>query len=240
MRRSFRPALLALSLLAACSTPPERPAVAPASPVTGPRFIVLDGPPPQPLLPEQSRIELRVGRDGALARLGHAHVIVTQAVSGKVWRVAGHPELTRLEAAFAVESLVVDDPAARAAAGPEYATAVDAEAIAGTRRNMLSPALLDGATFPTIALRVDGLVPAPAAACGTGCTAWLATVVLTIKGQQHAVTVPVQLVEGAEGHATARGELTLNHADLGLTPFSAMGGLLRVAEAIEVRFSLAV
>ena len=241
MKRPSRPPLLALLLvLSGCSTPVERPAVAPASPVTEPRFIVLDGPPSRPLLPEQSRIELRVGREGALARLGHAHVVVTQSVTGRVWRVTHRPDLTRLDASFAVDSLVVDDPAARAAAGPGYAAAVDAEAIAGTRRNMLSPALLDGGAFPTIKLRVDGLAPAPAAACGTGCTAWLATVVFTIKDQQRAVTVPVQLVEGPDGHATARGELTLNHADLGLTPFSAMGGLLRVAEAIEVRFSLAI
>ena len=34
------------------------------------------------------------------------------------------------------------------------------------------------------------------------------------------------------------GEMTIQHADFGLTPYSAAGGLIKVAEELQLRFSL--
>ncbi len=274
-----RVALVAASVLAmlGCTAVPGQPTApaappatvtAPAAPVApaeytaiGPDATAALPPPavtaaPQLLLQDgDSRIELRLDRDGPLARLGHRHVIVTRAVHGVASFDPAHPTSATFRAAFRVDSLQVDDPAERAAAGAEFATLPDAAAIAGTRKNLLSAALLDAERFPEIELRLQQLMPAMAPAITPTTTPattsapapapaparetdFTATVVFTMKGAEHALLVPVQVVPLGDGGYAATGEWTVTHAELGLTPYSAAGGLVKVADAIEVRFRL--
>jgi len=205
---------------AAATVPPT----APATVTTEPGAVLRDG---------DSRIELRLDRAGPLARLGHRHVIITTAVHGSASFDPANPTQAVFRAAFRVDSLQVDDPAERAAAGEGFTTVLDAAAIAGTREHMLSEALLDAERFPEMELRLQQLQPAAPPAIG-----FVATVVFTVKGVNHALTVPVQVAPLPEGGFAASGTWSVTHAELGLTPYSAAGGLIKVGDPIEVRFRL--
>ena len=233
---TFRTVLVGASLLATvgCTVPsshqpssnaPAAASIAPPPAVTTTPWASLrDG---------DSRIELRLDRAGPLARLGHRHVIVTTAIHGIASFDPANPARASFRAAFRVDSLQVDDPAERAAAGEGFTTVLDAAAIAGTREHMLSSALLDAEHFPTVEMRLQQLQPVAALAAG-----FLANVVFTVRGEEYALTAPVQLAPLPEGGYAASGTWSVTHADLGLTPYSAAGGLIKVGDPIEIRFRL--
>jgi hypothetical protein len=200
-------------------SPPSEAAPVPpmlAAPVTPGRYAVVPG---------QGRITIKVRRGGALAALGHNHVIVSDAISGVV-DVAADPLASSARFALDVESFVVDDAAARAAAGPDFTSTTPSEAdISGTRANMLGPKLLDAARFPAIEARfeVDGVQR----------DVTFGRLLLSLVGKE--IGVPV------EGYVTPSGDgieiqarFAVTHADLGLTPLSVMGGALRVADELQI------
>ena len=240
--------LLAAVVLAAvsCANLPSRSVPVPV-PATEPTSATVMPAPAAPSTDLQlhdgdSRIELRLDPAGPLARLGHRHVIVTKAVLGAA--NFDPTDLTKayFSAAFPVKTLEVDLPEERAGAGEGFNTAPDAAAIAGTREHMLSPALLDAERFLEIGLRLQQLATVEPTA-GT----FLATVVFTVKGGEFVrpLTVTVRAldaesVDGDRNHPSyvASGTWTVTHAELGLMPYSAAGGLLKVGDPIEVRFHL--
>ena len=120
-------------------------------------------------------------------------------------------------------------PVASSAHTPPAGAMPGHHAISGTRKNMLSEALLDGAAFPEIRLTsrsVAGRAPD-----------YRMTVAVEVKGQTHDLQVPVQVEKGAK-ELRATGAFTVNHAELGLTPFTVMGGLLSVRDEIKLRFRI--
>ena len=140
-RASCRLLVLAgtLSLLVACV---PRPAERAASPATGPdgspeQAYVRDAAAGRPVFrvdPASSIIVVEVRRAGSLARLGHDHVVASHDVRGYV-----EPDAGRADLYVALDRLAVDEPALRKHAG--FDTEPTAEAIAGTRRNMLEKTL---------------------------------------------------------------------------------------------------
>jgi len=176
----------------------------------------------------ESEVRVLVYRDGPMARLGHNHVLSSRALQGEIL-LGGRDEAPRFALALPVASFTVDDAALRAEEGDEFPGVVDAEAIAGTRRNLLSEALLDGARFPEIRLtsrQVTGRSPG-----------YAVTVAVEVKGQVREVVVPVR-VELLGSELRVMGEFSLVHADLGLTPFTVMGGLLSVRDELRLRVRL--
>jgi polyisoprenoid-binding protein YceI len=179
--------------------------------------------------PERTVVTVIVRRAGPLARLGHDHVITSADEAGSVW-LGSTPADSSFELSVPVERFDVDSPAARAAAGPEFAASVPDDARAGTRHNMLRAEVLDGAHFPAITLR-------SAAASG----AWpqpIVRVAATLKGVERDYEIPVVVERDANG-LVARGELRLNQTDFGITPFSVAGGAIQVADTLEIRFEIA-
>jgi hypothetical protein len=63
------------------------------------------------------------------------------------------------------------------------------------------------------------------------------TVAVEVKGQMHDLQVPVR-VERGQNEMRATGAFTVTHEELGLTPFTVMGGLLSVKDEIKVRFRI--
>jgi hypothetical protein len=176
----------------------------------------------------RSQLRLLVYRSGPLARLGHDHVILAHGLSG--W-IADKPKVA--EASFylqiPVDEFVVDDPAARAQAGPEFAEPVDDDAKAGTRHNMLSAALLDADAHPLIQIRgwsFAGVAPD-----------LRATVLISVAGHDSTQIVPFRLRRSV-GELTASADFPLRQTSLGLTPFSVMMGALRVEDEMRVNLSL--
>jgi hypothetical protein len=225
---------------AAAAPPPATAPMPPATlppPVAAPPPAAAGGPPgaaPPPGIlvyhidAERSQLRLLVYRAGALARLGHDHVILARGLGGWI----AHPE----EAAEAslylqvtVDEFVVDDSEARAQAGPEFAEPVDDEAKAGTRHNMLGAALLDADAHPLIEVHgsaFDGVEPD-----------LRATLRVSIAGHDSTLVVPFRLRRSA-GELTASADFPLRQTSLGLTPYSVMMGALRVEDEIQVKLSL--
>lgn len=180
------------------------------------------------MVAEESLLQILVHRGGAMARLGHNHVIASHEVGGTVY-VTDDPLQTRFDVSFPVSGLTVDEPALREQAGPDFPPNVPQSARDGTRTNLLSEALLDGARFPTIRLRALD-VAAAAAGYDVG-------VEISIKDQVRTVRVPVT-VEHVSGALLARGEFPLRQSELGLKPFSVAMGTLVVLDDMLVRFSI--
>jgi len=212
--------------LVACQTSPP-----PSPPTTAPPMEREAGPADaraHAVVPEESLLQILVYRGGPMARLGHNHVITSRHLEGVV-RVADDMTATRFEVRVPVNELTVDEPAMREAAGPDFPPAVPQSARDGTRRNLLSPALLDAANYPTLGLRATDVI-----AAGEG---YDVGVEITIKDQVRRVRVPVR-IERKPGSLLARGEFTLRQSDLGLEPFSVAMGTLVVLDEMKIRFEI--
>jgi polyisoprenoid-binding protein YceI len=229
-------ALGALISLAGCPTHPHGPEAAPASAVGAPP------PPPGSLQPRhegrpydvesrESLLTILAFRGGALAKAGHNHVIASHDMSGSIY-VPDEPSRATFEVRVPVDQLTIDEPELRAKEGSEFPTEVPESAKEGTRRNMLSEALLNGAQYPDITL-VSQHIGTPAA---TG-SPLLADVQVTIRGQVHSLSVPVTY-SFQDSRLIVSGELPIKQTDLGLTPFSALLGALQVQDELRVRFRI--
>src|SRR4051812_1090480 len=121
--------------------------------------------------PARSTVVIEVRRAGSLARLGHDHIVAGYDVRGDVM-----PGSDRADLYIALNGLVVDEPKLRAEAG--FDTEPTADAIAGTRRNMLSR-VLEAERFP-FALVSVGAIDAER----------VASVAITLHGTTRAMRIP--------------------------------------------------
>lgn len=197
---SGRRLLLALALagLASCASAPPPAARSEAAAAAG------------------SALRILVFRGGTAARLGHNHVL--GAADLRVdWPAAG-PVLS-----FRLDALDIDPPALRAALGTAFLSAVDDEARAGTRANLLKA--LDGAARPEVVVR---------------------TLQQWGEGSRRAVEVEITLhgvtrrqwFVAEVAAKRARGEVVIRQSDFGIQPFTVLGGLLAVQDALVVQFEL--
>lgn len=177
---------------------------------------------------DRSVVTLRVYRAGRLAKLGHNHVITSANETGYAW-TSGEPVTSGFEVRIAVAELVVDDPAARAAAGPDFPGELSGAARDGTRTNMLRAEVLDGERYPEIVVRAGSL-------SGTWGQPTVAASV-TLKGQTRSIAVPLE-ISRAENSIAARGVFSVLQSDFGITPFSIGGGAIAVADAVDISFEI--
>jgi hypothetical protein len=222
MRPVTRAGVLLLALLlAACTTRREGTVPPVAAPAVGAGGeLAID--------PAVTEVRVLVYRAGALAALGHNHVITTTSLDGRIDPLPGGEY--RFDLALPAASFVVDPPGPRAEEGPDFAAAVADDARAGTRTNLLGERVLDAAGHPVIRLAGETLSAADGARS--------LTVVVTLRDTTREFRVPVTITPGER--PVLRGELPLTHADLGLTPFSVMGGMLAVRDDLLVRFRVGV
>jgi hypothetical protein len=219
-------AILAVSL-AACSLRP-RDAGPPEKMPARSGLSVVAGETPYRVSSRESRLIVLVYRAGPLARAGHNHVIASHDLSG-TFLVHREVAKSRFELFLPVSLLTVDEPRLRAAQGPDFPPDLPDSAREGTRRNMLSPAVLDAGRYPQIRLRSERLRPTPEGVD--------AQVQVLIRDQVRTLSVPVSYTLEA-GSLRVTGELTIRQTDLGLTPFSALFGALQVRDAMSVKFDI--
>ena len=200
--------------------------------------------PTRPLLPEDSYIEaarrgaavyriqtpesrllVRVGRAGPMKNLGHDHVIASEDIEGLVM-LHDDPAASRADLLVPLQRLVVDKAEYRAQLGVEGE--VSESAIDGTTSNMQDK-VLESAIYPwaQISARFASAQSDPPTL----------SISVTLHGTAFEYLVPVDL-KVEPGRLVINGEMTLRHTDFGLTPFSAMRGLLRVADELELQFAL--
>jgi len=222
--------LLLFALLSACQyqqepSPPAAGAAAPAWPGFDYPAAARAGETVYRLDPARSRIDVRVGRAGPLARFGHEHVVEVSAPEGWLL-VAQAPDRSHANLRFPVDKLEIDAPEARRRYGLD--PDVSAEDIEGTRKNLLH-AVLDPARWPYVTVTFTEFAREQDQA-STKTT-------IEINGGRFEGRLPFEWSDDPDG-LSLHGSLVLNHADLGLEPFSALGGGLRVAEPLEIHFDL--
>lgn len=176
--------------------------------------VPLVTPPPTETAADELRI--LVFRGGTAARLGHNHVLKAGDLRVQ-WLAAG------LVLRFRLDALAVDPLALRERLGPAFASAVDDEARAGTRANLLKA--LDAASHPEVVVRTLQQLGEG------GRRAVEAEITL------HGVTRRQWFVAEVQ-ERRARGEVVVRQSDFGIQPFTVLGGLLAVQDALVVQFEL--
>jgi polyisoprenoid-binding protein YceI len=218
---AMKRALLLAALLAGCAAVAPPPAPVPAAAAdnaagwyqqaqaAGSKVLVID--------PAQSLIAVTVRRGGALARLGHDHVVASHTVTGYAAPAQG-----RADFSFRLDQMTVDEPALRREAG--FDSQPSDAAISGTRTNMLAR-VLEAERFPMVALHAE---QAPGAAM---------RLAITLHGVTRTVAAPARLESSADG-ITASGTLELRQTDFGITPMSVMAGAMTVLDTMELRYRI--
>jgi polyisoprenoid-binding protein YceI len=250
--RSAAVAVLMVTALAACPTGPHGPGTPPATPVGAQPAAPPGSAPPRPSPPlrsppgtlqvpghagrpydvasRDSLLTIIAFRGGTLAKAGHNHVIASHDVTGTFY-IPDDVLRSTFELHIPVAQLTIDEPQLRAKEGPDFPTDVPDSAKEGTRKNMLSDALLAGAQYPEITLVSEHIAAATAGAPTQ------ADVQVTIRGQTRSLKVPI-VYTLENGELTVSGELAIKQTDLGLTPFSALLGALQVIDELHVRFRI--
>jgi polyisoprenoid-binding protein YceI len=217
-------AAAALAWLAACA-PAGRPP--PSAERVAPQAAVAAGASRYRIDPARSEVRILVYRAGPLARLGHNHVLVVRDLAGEVWLPAD-PAGARFSLSFPVAALAVDEPASRREEGEEFASEPSAADIAGTRRNLEGPAVLDAVRYPS--LRLDGVA-------ARGPAGLIARARIVVRGHSAELEVPVEIAV-APDELDVRGGFTVLQSALGIEPFSVALGALKVRDDLAVRFRL--
>jgi polyisoprenoid-binding protein YceI len=231
MSKKFIPPLLAALLgcsavlLSACQTAPVAVSAAattplPPLPMEGAAHYVIDA--------NLSDVRFLVYRAGALASFGHDHVIQAKELSGDVYLTQDF-QASGFTLTLPVAGFVVDPPEARSVEGPDFAKQPSAAAIEGTRKNMLGPDLLDAEHFPAVQVRSVKLLGPD----------WGpdATVRIELHGASRELSVPIA-VDRSGDTLSVTGAFDIKQSDFGITPYSALGGGLQVADTLRVRFHL--
>jgi hypothetical protein len=169
-----------------------------------------------------SLVTMTVRRGGSLARLGHDHLIASHTLQGLI-----DVQASRADLYMALDELVVDEPALRAEAGLD--TQPSAADIAGTRSKMLEH-VLETRQFPFALIQVSAIEKTA--------TGWSLSAAITLHGVRREFELPVQMETSPEGMRVSGG-FELRQSDFGITPFSILGGAIRVQDWISLRFTVA-
>jgi polyisoprenoid-binding protein YceI len=229
MKLSMRLSALCCCLwLLSCTQPTQQAATPPTTPVATDYPSDLHGAKLYRISPEQSMLHILVYRGGAMANLGHNHVISSHSIAGYVWV---HDDLSHsgFDLTQAVNDLIVDDPQTRSDEGTDFQTTVTDSARAGTRTNMLKPEQLDGEHFSLIRLRsvsITGTRERPEV-----------KVRITIKDQSREVVLPTQLVIDRQS-LQVKGQFKIKLTEFGITPYSVAMGALKVEDELTIKFEL--
>jgi hypothetical protein len=220
-------AVLALSV-AACAARHPRP----VTPRLRPQEALQSLPAPgeYPIDSSGSELRLLVYRAGPLGNLGHNHVLVNRAVTGRVQIGAG-VSASSFSLRMRADGFVVDDAQSRQEEGADFPGDIAEDAKAGTRRNMLGGAVLNAAEFPDITVKSASL---------TGTLNELnADLEISAAGHTSRMSVPLGL-QGDAHHFIAAGTMELRQTALGLTPYSLLHGALQVQDAMQLKFKITV
>ena len=174
----------------------------------------------------ESEIRVLVFRAGLLAGFGHNHLISTSDIAGRI-EITEDPAASCVELTIPVESFEVDNKAARLEEGEQFERELSEKDVLSTRNNMLGPGQLDSASFPSITIRSQSW---------SGELAELiVNAELTVRDHVQELDFPA-LVSVSDEQIVVTGIVAMTHEQLGLEPFTAVLGSLRVRDEIEIRF----
>lgn len=173
-------------------------------------------------------MRLLVYRAGALASLGHNHVILNRSVTGSI-NVAANLSASSFSLRAPVAAFIIDDSQARAEEGTDFPGDISDEAKTGTFNNLTGPAILNSIQYPIISVQSTRLQPSQ----GTV----VAIVAVNVAGHESTLTVPFVLERETYG-LSASASFEVRQSAVGLTPFSLMLGALAVRDALQVKLKV--
>ncbi|MGQ0620124.1 MAG: YceI family protein [Panacagrimonas sp.] len=179
--------------------------------------------------PAASKVRIYAFRGGAAAKAGHNHIFAAPKFEGQAYAPNDGVSKARFDLRVRLDELTVDDPAWRAETGGAFAGERSASDIEGTLRNMLGKRGLDATQFPFVTLRsvsISGDWPI-----------LIAEVAVTLRDTTRTQLVMLRAQRSAE-RIEAIGTLVLKQSDFGVAPFSVLGGLLAVEDAVAISFEL--
>jgi hypothetical protein len=176
----------------------------------------------------QTEVYWRIYRAGAMAALGHNHVISVSQLEGSV-STGDSPAAAAWNLTIPVNELVIDDPEIRARYGEDFESVPSEKDKADTKVNMLTEALLNGAVYPAISLTGRGVL-------GSLDEASL-PVTIELAGKSIETDFPAS-ISFDENAVTITGEVRMTHEDLGLVPFSIFGGAMAVGDEIDFSYRI--
>ena len=222
-------AAAAVLALAACAAPHPRRAIPPSA-IPGITLQGLPAPGDYKIDSQNSELRLLVYRAGPLARLGHNHVMVNRAVSGRA-QIGDAISSTSFSLSMPASAFAVDDAQSRSEEGDDFPGEIPEDAKEGTRHNMLSAAVLNAAQFPDITVT--------SAALSGSLEAAIADLEISVAGHRARIPAPLTL-RGDTQHLVATGSMELKQSALGLAPYSLLGGALQVEDAMQLKFKITV
>ncbi len=226
-------AMLSL-LIAACAAPPPPPDVPTGAPADYSERRYRDLAADELVFEidaERTLIRIYVYRGGALARLGHDHVVASRDVAGFVLLGPDEGGERRVEADLyaPLAAMSVDEAALRQEA--KFTTEPSESDREGTRGNMLKS--VGAAEHPFVALEVQS----SAAVEIPGGGRFDIDVTVTLNGVTSLISVPVDVRVDAASLGAA-GAFTIRQTAFDIEPFSVLGGALTVKDEIDIRFEL--
>jgi hypothetical protein len=180
--------------------------------------------------PHRSTVRIRVYRGGRAPKLGHNHVLAAPVFIGYFFLPPSGAGDARFDLEFAFAALELDDPGIRAKSGPAFAAELTPGDIANTRAHMLGEDSLQAVRYPYVRIHALQII-------GEG-SAFAARVAVEMHGQRHEQWLPLT-VEGLPQRLAVSGSFVLRLSDFGVHPYSALGGLIAIQDAVLVEFSLA-
>lgn len=177
--------------------------------------------------PGNSLVQIKIGKGGRLKRLGHNHIVSTSQVGGLAAR---RDSIFEASLFIPVAELVVDDQALRDAGGPDYVSTVDEDDREGTRANMLSDKVLDAREHP--------FLRASLSQARLGSTEPQSISMNFRVRDSERMLITRATLEFRGRRVVIAGSLRMTHEELGLEPFSILGGAVAVAEEIVVDYRL--
>lgn len=180
--------------------------------------------------PAASDVYWLVYSAGALSGLGHNHVISATTLDGTV-RLSPDILNSEFQLQIPVASLQVDDLERRRQLGDDFSNEPSPRAVASTRSNMLSERVLDADRYPVLRIRGTGPLSEPGGQ--------ILRLRIEVAGRQVERSVPVEVnLEGSTVNAS--GNFQLTHEELGLEPYSALLGTLKVAQEMDFYYRVVV
>jgi len=176
----------------------------------------------------ESEIRVLIYRGGLLGAFGHNHVISTTDIGGGI-EIGEHPAASSVWLTIPVAGLEVDIDELRRQEGNPFRKTISETYKQGTKENMLGSKLLDSANFSSIDIRSQhwsGELPDI-----------LVKSEVTVRGQTNILEFPATVSAGDE-QIIVTGSFVVTHGQLGLTPFEAFLGGLRVRDQMGMKFRI--
>lgn len=178
---------------------------------------------------QQSHIKIFVHRAGLLRAFGHDHVISTSEIEGRLMILPEAETKVVFSLRLPVSGLLVDDPLQREQSAARFSKDIAEKDRQATRQNMLGAKLLHGDAYPEIG--VSGkLENITMGSTSIDCR-------VSLRGISTNIVLPANITQQADGYR-AQGKFDIRQSALGLTPFSVLGGTVKVADKLVIHYQL--